>query len=141
MDAKPRLLEQVRCKLCAKHYSYRTELQYVAWIRRFILHHGKRHPQEMSGPEVEQFLTHLAVDRRVAASTQNQALAAVLFLYRQVLEIDLPWLANVVRARRPSESQPHADDRGTRDAASRIHKRTYAKPGYVERPRPVQSHR
>jgi hypothetical protein len=69
MDAKPRLLEQVRYKLRAKHYSYRTEQQYVAWIRRFILHHGKRHPKEMSGPEVEQFLTHLAVDRRVAASS------------------------------------------------------------------------
>lgn len=102
MDARPGLLEEVRNKLRAKHYSYRTEQQYVAWIRRFILHNGKRHPREMGGPEVEQFLTHLAVDRRVAASTQNQALAAILFLYRQVLEVDLPWLANVVRARRPA---------------------------------------
>lgn len=104
MDAKPRLPEQY--KLRAKHYSYRTEQQYVAWIRRFILHHGKRHPHEMSGLEVEQFLTHLAVDRRVAASTQNQALAAILFLYRQVLEIDLPWLANVVGARRRGNANP-----------------------------------
>lgn len=102
MDAKPRLFQRVRNKLRAKHYSYRTEQQYSAWIRRFILYHGTRHPQEMSGPEVEQFLTHLAVERRVAASTQNQALAAILFLYRQILEIDLPWLANVVRARRPA---------------------------------------
>lgn len=102
MEAKPKLLVRVRNKLRAKHYSYRTEQQYIAWIRRFILHHGKRHPREMSGPEVEQFLTYLAVDRRVSASTQNQALAAILFLYRHVLETDLPWLTNVVRARRPA---------------------------------------
>lgn len=101
MDARPRLLEQVRSKLRAKRYSYRTEQQYVAWIRRFILHNGKRHPRDLAGPEVERFLTWLAVERRVAASTQNQALSAVLFLYRQVLEIELPWLDNVVRARRP----------------------------------------
>lgn len=65
MDAKPRLFQRVRNKLRAKHYSYRTELQYTAWIRRFILFHGKRHPQEMSGPEVAQLLTHLAVERRL----------------------------------------------------------------------------
>lgn len=93
---------QVRNKLRAKHYSYRTEKQYIAWIRRFTLHNGKRHPRETAGAEVERFLTYLAVDRRVSASTQNQALAAILFLYRQVLEIELPWLANVVRARRPA---------------------------------------
>jgi site-specific recombinase XerD len=99
MDAKPRLLDLTRNKLRAKHYSYRTEQQYLYWIRRYVLYHGKRHPAEMSGPEVEQFLTDLAVNRRVSASTQNQALAAVLFLYRYVLEIELPWLENVVRAR------------------------------------------
>lgn len=70
MDAKPRLLEQVRNKLRTKHYSYRTEQEYVAWIRRFILHHGKRHPREMGGREVEQFLTYLAVDLHVAASAE-----------------------------------------------------------------------
>jgi integron integrase len=101
MDAKPKLLDLVRQRIRAKHYSYRTEQQYVAWIRRFILYNDKRHPREMSAPEVTRYLSHLAVERRVSASTQNQALAAILFLYGQVLEIDLPWLDNVIRARRP----------------------------------------
>jgi integron integrase len=101
MDAKPKLLEQVRDKLRALHYSYRTERQYLDWIRRFILHNEKRHPAQMSAPEVEAFLTHLAVDGNVSASTQNQALSAILFLYRRVLEIELPWIENVVRARVP----------------------------------------
>jgi integron integrase len=99
MDAKPKLLDLVRHKMRAKHYSYRTEQQYVYWIRRFVLHHGRRHPAEMSAPEVEAFLTDLAINRRVSAATQNQALAALLFLYRHVLEQDLPWLESVVRAR------------------------------------------
>lgn len=90
MDAKPKLLDSVRNRIRAKHYSYRTEQQYLGWIRRFILHNDKKHPAEMSAPEVERFLTHLAVDRRVSASTQNQALAAILFLYRHVLETELP---------------------------------------------------
>ncbi len=81
----PRLLDQVREKIRLKHYSYRTEKAYLGWIRRFILFHGKRHPTKMGGPEVEAFLTHLAINGRVAASTQNQALAAILFLYRDVL--------------------------------------------------------
>jgi integron integrase len=101
MDAKPKLLDTVRAKVRAKHYSYRTEQQYVRWIRRFILHHDKRHPAELGAPEVEAFLTHLAVRAHVSASTQNQALSALLFLYRQVLDIDLPWLSGVVRARAP----------------------------------------
>jgi integron integrase len=101
MDAKPRLLDVVREKIRAKHYSFRTEQQYVAWIRRFILFNDKRHSVEMAAPELERFLTYLAVERRVSASTQNQALAALLFLYRQVLEVELPWLENVVRARKP----------------------------------------
>ena len=101
MDAKPKLLDAVREKIRAKHYSYRTEQQYVAWIRRFILHHNKKHPAEMGGADVEEFLTNLAVRQRVSASTQNQALSALLFLYRQVLGIDLPWLGQVVRARSP----------------------------------------
>ena len=101
MDAaKPKLLAVVRDKMRARHFSYRTEQTYVAWIRRFILHHGKRHPRELGAVEVESFLTHLAVERRVSASTQNQALGALLFLYRHVLEVDLPWLENVVRARK-----------------------------------------
>jgi integron integrase len=101
MDAKPKLLDVVREKIRAKHYSYRTEQQYVTWIRRFILYSDKRHPAHMSAPDVARYLTHLAVERGVSASTQNQALAAILFLYRHVLETDLPWLENVVRARMP----------------------------------------
>lgn len=84
-----------------RHYSLRTETSYVNWIRRFILFHGKRHPQELGAPEVEAFLSSLAIDRNVSANTQNQALAAVLFLYKAVLEIDLPWLKEVTRAKKP----------------------------------------
>jgi len=101
MDAKPKLLELVRDKMRARHFSYRTEQAYVGWIKRFILYNGKRHPTDMGAPEVESFLTHLAVERHVSASTQNQALGAILFLYRNALELELPWLANVVRARKP----------------------------------------
>jgi integron integrase len=97
----PRLLERVRARLRAKHYSLRTEQSYVDWIRRFIIFHDKRHPRELAGPDVEAFLSHLAVDLNVAASTQNQALAALLFLYREVLAIDLPWLDGVTRAKKP----------------------------------------
>lgn len=98
---KPRLLDQVRAALRIRHYSPRTEEAYVGWIRQFILFHGKRHPKDMACPEVTAYLNHLAVQRRVAASTQNQALAALLFLYREVLGIDLPWLDGLVHATRP----------------------------------------
>lgn len=98
----PKLLDQVRDRLRVNHYSLRTEKQYLNWIKRFILFHGKRHPKEMGATEVEAFLTHLAVDGNVAAATQNQALSALLFLYREVLTINLPWLDNVVRAKRPT---------------------------------------
>lgn len=98
----PKLLDQVRERLRLKHYSIRTEQQYVQWARRFILFHDKRHPRELGAAEVEAFLTHLAVEGNVAAATQNQALSALLFLYREVLEINLPWLDNVVRAKRPA---------------------------------------
>lgn len=84
-----------------RHYSLRTEQVYVGWILRFIRFHGRRHPREMGAPEVEAFLSSLAVEGRVAASTQNQALSALLFLYREVLDIELPWMADVVRAKRP----------------------------------------
>ncbi len=97
----PRLLDQVRGKIRLKHYSIRTEQAYVDWIKRFILHFGKRHPRELGAAEVEAFLTHLAVAGNVAASTQNQAKSALLFLYREVLETELPWLDNVERARVP----------------------------------------
>jgi integron integrase len=95
----PRLLDEVRDKLRTLHYSYRTEQQYLQWVRRYILFHGKRHPKAMGAPELEAFLTHLAVTRQVSAATQNQALAALLFLYQKVLGIELPWLKEVVRAK------------------------------------------
>lgn len=95
------LLEQVRAVIRFKHYSIRTEQSYLDWIRRFILFHGKRHPETMSAAEVRAFLTHLAVEGRVAASTQNQAQSALLFLYRQVLRLDLPSLHGIERAKRP----------------------------------------
>lgn len=102
-DSKsPKLLDQVRAQCRVKHYSLRTERSYAAWIRRYILFHGKRHPRDMGKKEVEAFLSHLAVERSVAASTQNQALGAILFLYRDVLGIELPWLDDVVRAKRPA---------------------------------------
>ena len=97
---KPRLLDRVRAAIRARHYSRRTEKAYVAWIRRYILFHGKRHPLEMGGPEVTRFLTSLAVEGHVAGSTQNQALSALLFLYREVLAQELPWLDDIVRAKR-----------------------------------------
>ena len=98
---KPRLLDRVRQALRARHYSRRTEDSYIAWIRRYIFFRGKQHPAELGGPAVTRFLTSLAVDGHVAASTQNQALSALLFLYRDVLEVDLPWLDGIVRAKRP----------------------------------------
>lgn len=97
----PRLLDQVRGKIRLKHYSLRTEESYVDWIRRFILHHGKRHPRDMGAAEVESFLTHLAVVGKVAASTQNQAKSALLFLYKEVLELELPWLDGIESAKHP----------------------------------------
>lgn len=97
----PKLLDQVRDRIRVKHYSIRTETQYVQWVKRFILFHGKRHPKDLGAAEVGDFLTHLAVDGNVSASTQNQALSALLFLYREVLGVELPWLDDVVRAKKP----------------------------------------
>jgi integron integrase len=98
--AKPRLLDRVREALRSRHYSRRTEEAYVAWICRYIVFHDKRHPIEMGAGEITRFLTDLAVRGKVAASTQNQALSALLFLYREVLNQDIPWLEDVVRAKR-----------------------------------------
>ncbi len=89
INQKPRLLEQVRNKIRFKHYSIRTEQAYLDWIRRFIFFHNKQHPADMAEAEVEAFLTHLAVERNVASSTQNQAFSALLFLYKEVLGIEL----------------------------------------------------
>lgn len=97
----PRLSDQVRDALRRKHYSYRTEKTYLHWVRRFIYFHQKRHPRDMAEPEVAAFLTHLAVERRVSASTQNQALNAILFLYKQVLGQEIGLINGVVRAKRP----------------------------------------
>ena len=98
---KPRLLDQVRQVIRRKGYSYKTEKSYVGWIKRFILYHGKRHPRDMGPAEIEQFLTHLAVDLNVAASTQNQALQAILFLYREVLQRPIDAELNYLYAKRP----------------------------------------
>jgi integron integrase len=96
-----KLLDQVRHIIRLKHYSIRTEQAYVDWIKRYILFHHKRHPRDMGVPEIEAFLTHLAVERNVAASTQNQALCALLFLYKEVLDQDLPGNIDAVRAKKP----------------------------------------
>lgn len=96
---RPRLLDELRTQLRVRNYAYRTEQVYVDWVRRFILFHGKRHPREMGAAEVAGFLSHLAVQRGVSASTQNQAKSAILFLYEHVLGIDLPWLTEVVSAK------------------------------------------
>ena len=98
---KPRLLDRVREAIRTRHYSRRTEKVYVAWIRRYIFFHGKRHPAEMGAAEITRFLTSLAVEGKVAASTQNQALSALLFLYREVLLQEVPWLDDLVYAKRP----------------------------------------
>jgi integron integrase len=97
----PKLLDQVRAAIRVRHYSIRTEEAYVRWVRRFVLFHGTRHPAEMGSGEVAAFLTHLAVRGRVAAATQNQALNALVFLYRQVLKLPLEELDEVVRAKKP----------------------------------------
>ena len=95
----PKLLDRLRAEIRVRHYSLRTEQAYVDWARRFILFHNKRHPKEMGAAELRDFLSHLAVDRNVSASTQNQAKSALLFLYREVLKIELPWLEEVISAK------------------------------------------
>jgi integron integrase len=98
---QPKLLDQVRERIRTMHYSIRTEDAYVDWIRRFILFHKKRHPAEMGKDEIEAFLSHLAVERHVAASTQSQAKASLLFLYQKVLKQEVTWLNDVVTAKQP----------------------------------------
>jgi integrase len=99
---KTRLLDQVRNTMRVKHYSIRTEQSYIQWIKRFIYFHHKQHPVALGEAEISAFLSHLAVAKHVSSSTQNQALSALLFLYKQVLGVDLPWLDGITRARRPS---------------------------------------
>jgi site-specific recombinase XerD len=101
MEKTPKkLLEKVRDIIRVKHYSYKTEKSYISWIKRYILFHDKRHPREMGGKEIEEFLTYLAIEENVAASTQNQALSAILFLYKEVLRQDLDLQVDAVRAKR-----------------------------------------
>ncbi len=99
MEQKPprKLLDQVSDALRLKHYSYRTEQAYRDWIKRYILFHNKRHPKDMGAPEIQAFLTHLAVEKNVSASTQNQALSAILFLYRHVLHQEIQFPTDLVR--------------------------------------------
>ena len=101
-DSKPRLLDQVRDRIRTKHYSIRTEQTYIGWIKRFILFHDKRHPAEMAEKEIAAFLTHLAVNRKVAASTQNQALSAIVFLYREIIQKELGEFEDLIWAKKPS---------------------------------------
>ena len=98
---RPKLIPQIRSALRVRHYSPRTEETYVAWVRRFVKFHGTRHPADLDAADVARFLTHLADEGHVSAATQNQALAALLFLYRDVLGRDFGWLSDVVRAKRP----------------------------------------
>src|SRR3712207_835955 len=95
----PKLLDRVREAIRVRHYSIRTEQAYLQWMKRFIFFHGKRHPAEMGKPEVSRFLTHLAVNEKVTASTQNQALSALVFLYKEVLKKDLGWMDDMQRAK------------------------------------------
>jgi integron integrase len=99
----PKLLDQVRAAIRTKHYSIRTEESYVSWIKRFILYHQKRHPAEMGEAEIRTFLNYLAVKEKVAASTQNQALCAILFLYKQVLKIDIENIEDINWAKKPKK--------------------------------------
>lgn len=98
----PKLLDQVRLTLRTRHYSIRTEQAYLYWIKAYILFHHKRHPLELNEKQIGSWLTHLAVERKVAASTQNQALSAILFLYRDVLNMTPDWIDNIERARKPA---------------------------------------
>ncbi len=97
----PKLLDRVRALMRMRHYSYETEKRYVYWIRRYIGFHDIKNPIDMGAAEIEAFLSHLAVENRVSASTQNQALAALLFLYRDVMSVDLPWLENLRLPKNP----------------------------------------
>jgi integron integrase len=99
---QPRLLDRVRAEIRRRHYSRRTEQAYVNWIKRFVLFHGKQHPETMGEVEIEAFLSDLAIRHHVSASTQNQALSAILFLYRNVLDRDLAWLQGIARAKAPA---------------------------------------
>src|SRR5688500_12674526 len=102
METKPqKLLDQVREAIRTKHYSYRTEQTYIEWIKRFILFHKKRHPKDMGTEEVQAYITYIANERNVAASTQNQALSALMFLYKNVLLKEIVFPSDIIRASKP----------------------------------------
>jgi integron integrase len=101
MSSPPRLLEAVKAEIGLRHYSYRTQKAYVEWIVRYIRFHGRKHPKDLGGDAVRDFLSHLATQLHVSPATQAQALSALLFLYKRVLNVDLPWIGDVVRAHRP----------------------------------------
>jgi hypothetical protein len=128
---QPRLLDRVRLAVRARHYSPRTEKAYVGWIRRFIFFHGVRHPEHMGEAEVTQFLSSLATRGKVSASTQNQALAALLFLYRNVLGRDLAWLQDVVRAKTTRAPPGRALPRGS-DCSSSATPRNSVADGFID---------
>ena len=122
-----KLLDHVRERIRVLHYSRSTETTYLYWIRFFILHNNKRHPRDMGAAEVEAFLSHLATQREVAAGTQNQAMHAILFLYKQVLGINLPWLDGITRAK-PSQRLPVVL---TQDETRRLLAQTRGVPGLI----------
>ncbi len=120
MTDSPGLFEVVRNKIRVKHYSIRTEKTYIYWIKSYLQFYSLQHPRELGASQIEAFLTHLAVDRKVSASTQNQALSALLFLYKVVLEIELPYLDDVTRAKKKvaCASRIHARRSFNRDSES-----------------------
>jgi len=118
--SQPKLLDQVRATIRTLHYSIRTEQAYVDWVRRFILFHNKRHPKDMGKEEIEAFLTHLAVEGRVSASTQSQAKSALLFLYQKVLKVEVDWLKDVVSAKQPQRLPTVLTNEESRSLLSRM---------------------
>ena len=100
-DNKGPLLEQLRREIRVRHYSIRTEQTYIDWVKRYILYHNKRHPSQMAAPEINDYLSHLATDHNVSSSTQNQALSAIIFLYKHILGTEIGDLGTVIRAKRP----------------------------------------
>lgn len=117
MEIKKKLLDIVRDKIRFKHYSIKTEKSYVGWIKHYIFFHNKKHPIEMAKPEIEAFLTHLAVERKVSPSTQNQAFSAILFLYKEVLGIDMSaWNIQALRA----QERKHIPQVLTKDEVKKV---------------------
>jgi site-specific recombinase XerD len=121
----PKLLDQLRASIRYRHYSLRTEQAYVHWVKRFIFFHDKRHPKDMGGPEVEAFLTYLADVGKVAVSTHQQALSALLFLYREVLKQDLPWMSDMGRPKTPKRIPVVLTETEVRRLLDRINDQTH----------------